>query len=64
MVDKVVSLFDRKSKKEDELAKKEEAESEVSFEELMKINQAKKEKLEKERAQANKSVLRSYRIKN
>ena len=37
---------------------------ETDFEAEMKANQARKEKLAKERLVANKSVLRSYRIKN
>jgi hypothetical protein len=34
------------------------------FEEVMRRNQANKDRLAKERSSANKSVLRSYRIKN
>lgn len=40
------------------------AAAEVQFDEVMKANKAKADKLAKERAGANKSVLRSYRIKH
>lgn len=63
MENKIVSLKDKmkelSSKKEDKL---EEDES-LSFEEIMKRNKENEDRLRKERAQANKSVLRSYRIK-
>ena len=35
-----------------------------SFEEIARKNRANEERLKKERAKANKAVLRSYRIKN
>jgi hypothetical protein len=40
----------------------EEQELKKSFEEQEKINKANQERLEKEREQANKNVLRSYRL--
>lgn len=68
---KVVSIFTKKKTSE---AKQEptqasasaptSGENPPSFAELMKQNQANKERLAKERATANKSVLRSYRIKH
>ena len=56
---KVISLFDKKT------PLKEEESTEVSetFEEEVKRNEANKERLRKERLNANKGVLRSYRIK-
>ena len=41
----------------------EEVKEDNSFEAMMKKNQANKDKMEQERKDANKSVLRSYRIK-
>lgn len=70
MSDKVVSLFDKKKEKaEEEVAKtenktKEELDAESYFAEVERKNKEKAEKLRKEKAAANKSVLRSYRIKN
>jgi len=59
----VVSLFGARNKaaevKADDAQKDEE-----SFEEIQSRNQKNKERLAKERNSANKSVLRSYRIKN
>lgn len=65
MTDKVVSLKDKKKELEaEEAAKKPETATEADFAAIAAANEAKKKKLEKERLQANKSVLRSYRIKN
>ena len=66
---KVVSIFEsrNKSKSDEETAKAEsaaQAEESLSFQEVMKQNQKNKERMEKERLSANKSVLRSYRIKH
>lgn len=66
---KVVSLFANrgKDKDKDESAKaasEDKSEGPSSFEEVMKQNQKNKERMEKERLSANKSVLRSYRIKH
>lgn len=58
----VVSIFDKK--KESTETKKEKDDQEPTFEEVMERNRKNKEREEKERASANKGVLRSYRIKN
>lgn len=58
----VVTLFGPKKKEEDEKEKVEEPS--FDFSDVVVQNQKKKEKLDKERSQANKGVLRSYRIKN
>lgn len=58
----VVSLFAKKSETKEE-DKKEEVEG-TNFDSVMEHNKKNKDRLEKERSQANKSVLRSYRIKN
>lgn len=63
---KVTSIFEKKEKVKEELdseIKKESEELDPDFEEIMKKNEEKKQKLAKERAAANKGVLRSYRIK-
>ena len=67
MTDKVVSL--KKHKTAEEGMKEiqeanEELEAQMTFDEIMAANEAKKKKLAEERKQANKSVLRSYRIKH
>lgn len=59
--DNVVSLFATHSKKVS--SDKESFRMEESFEDVMKHNQNTKERLRKERNQANKSVIRSYRLK-
>lgn len=67
---KVVSLFESRSKSKEENADTAQASSESkaeetpSFQDVMKQNQKNKERLERERLSANKSVLRSYRIKH
>lgn len=55
---KVISLFAKREKKQEE-----EAEGET-FEQTMERNKKNAERVVKERADANKSVLRSYRIKH
>jgi hypothetical protein len=62
-VTNVVSLFGARSKAA-ELKADEKKDGEESFEEIQARNQKNKERLAKERNSANKSVLRSYRIKN
>ena len=64
MSDKVVPIG-RKAKDsiKDMQEANEELEAEMTFDEIMKANEAKKKKAADERLKANKSVLRSYRIK-
>lgn len=59
MADNLINLKDVKVKK-----KEPEEEKVMDFEETMEYNKKNKERIEKERLAANKSVLRSYRIKN
>jgi len=61
----VVSLFDAKQKAADahQIAD-EKKESEMTFEEIVERNKRNAERMRRERLMANKSVLRSYRIKN
>ena len=64
MSDKVVSIFAKREEKKEEMKDEQpKDEAELSFEEIMKINEAKKKKAAEERLKANKGVLRSYRIK-
>jgi len=62
---KIVSLFDSREKQKAE-AEQNAADlvGEESFTDVVAKNMKNKERLEKERANANKSVLRSYRIKH
>jgi hypothetical protein len=60
----VVSLFDKKKEKEEKTETTEKVEVKETFEEAMKRNEATKQRMEKDRLNANKSVLRSYRIKH
>jgi hypothetical protein len=62
----VVSLFAARQKADEEASTgtSESAEPTESFEQVMARNDKNKERLAKERASANKSVLRSYRIKH
>lgn len=61
---KVVSLKDFKQRKEiDHSADECNEEKSESFEELAKKNKQKEEKLKAERIAANKSVLKSYKLK-
>lgn len=59
----VISLFAAKKAQAEGEDKKPEGEA-PSFLDVMKQNAKNKERLEKERNSANKSVLRSYRIKH
>lgn len=59
--DNVISLFSSQPKKV--VGAAESIQQEESFEDVMKRNQSTKERLRKERNQANKSVIRSYRLK-
>ena len=54
---KVISMFDRKpeSKGDDS--------EELTFEEIVKRNMENKERMRRDRAKANKGVIRSYRLK-
>jgi hypothetical protein len=65
MSDKVVPFKKKEAKDtmKDIQEANDELEAEMTFEEIMKANEAKKQKLAKERNDANKGVLRSYRIK-
>lgn len=58
---KVISLFDAKRKVSEE---EEESTEGMTFKEIAERNHKNAERLRKERNQANKSVLRSYRIKH
>ena len=66
----VVSLFNNRQKPEESATVAEGMQhvsddvSEESFKDIMERNLKNKERLAKERANANKSVLRSYRIKH
>lgn len=55
----VVNIFEKREKKADS-----KADNETSFAEQMERNRKNKERIAKERAEKNKSVLRSYRIKS
>jgi predicted HAD superfamily phosphohydrolase len=57
---KVINLFEARDKQEALEIK----ESVENFDQVMLTNKQNEERLRKERLQANKSVLRSYRIKN
>jgi hypothetical protein len=63
--DKVVNIAARRNAENDSGSSQETEESkeEFSFEEVMKRNKEKQEKLAKERAKDNNSVTRSYRLK-
>ena len=54
---KVIPMWNREAKKEEDLLKP------YSFEEIEKKNNLRKERIAKERASQNKSVLRNYNIK-
>jgi hypothetical protein len=67
--DNVVSLFNKREKSSTSDATQEPQQEAApakkeSFQEVMDRNAKNKERLERERATANKSVLRSYRIKH
>lgn len=57
----IVSIFSR-SKKEEQ-ASSDNSTAGLSFEEIMRRNMENKERLKKDRAKANQSVIRSYRLK-
>lgn len=61
----VVSLFGSKIKKEvkDIMASENDVEEELSFVEIMKRNAENFSRVKKDRARANKGVVRSYRLK-
>ncbi len=60
----VVSLFNARDKAVDSASQAETGADDESFEATMERNKRNKDRIEKERLNANKSVLRSYRIKN
>ena len=62
MSDKVISLADRKAKKETDVSA--DPQVEVSFEEIIKKNKEIAERQKKDREKANKGVIRSYRLKH
>ena len=61
----VISILNTKKNKEEKTKVLEENtdKDNVSFEEIAEINKLKAEKQKKEREKANRSVLRSYRLK-
>ena len=59
----VINLFDRKKAEEPEEKTIKEETEEVSFAEAMRRNKANADRIKKERAQANKGVIRSHRLK-
>ncbi len=60
----VVSLLSAKNKQTVEPSTTDDNQDEgLSFEEIIKKNKEKKDKLEEERRKANKSVIRSYNLK-
>jgi hypothetical protein len=60
----VLSLFKAKEKQEEKKESTIDPETLDTFEQIMKRNRENEERQKRERAQANKSVLRSYRIKS
>lgn len=61
----VINLADRRNQKKEEVIQEySPVERDYNFEETAEVNKRRKEKLARERNQANKSVLRSYRIKS
>jgi hypothetical protein len=66
--DNVVSLFGAKSKNEKQAkstnSDSSEISDEIAFEEAMKRNEENRRRMMKERNNANKGVLKSYRIKH
>ena len=62
--DNVVSIFSAKSKSEEADKVEEKNEEDLTFEEIMTRNKRNSDRMRKERNSANKSVLRSYRIKH
>ncbi len=63
-IEKVVSIFSHASlKKRPEQPSDDEDATPTNFADIMRQNAEKKRKLEEERKKANKSVIRSYRLK-
>jgi hypothetical protein len=60
---KILNLFSKEKPTEDKEILDEKVIEETSFENIVETNRKKKEKLARERAQANIGVLKSYRIK-
>lgn len=58
----VVSLFSRKNAKVEDAKKEDTVEENLSFEEVMRRNLENTERMKRERAKANKGVIRSYRL--
>jgi hypothetical protein len=61
---KVISLFASRKKIQEDALDEESQEFAESFDDVMERNTKNRERLRKERLNANKSVLRSYRIKH
>jgi hypothetical protein len=62
--EKVINMFaNRETQSESSTSKPKSSEAETSFAELMKKNAENSERMRKERNKANRSVLKSYRIK-
>ena len=62
---KVVSLFEARSKRKENVAvKSSDLSADELFTDIMKKNKDVSDRMKKERDKKNKSVLRSYRIKN
>lgn len=60
----VISMFNRKSSEEKAEEKKATASDAYDFEQTMKQNADRKNKMRNERSKANKGVIRSYRLKH
>ena len=59
----VVSLFERKNKMAEKVGNETQEDSSEFFDAIVRKNQQVKERMKKDRNKANRSVLRSYRIK-
>lgn len=59
----VISLFSRISEEKKTVTPKADASAEETFDDVRKKNEEVSERMRKERAKANRAVLRSYRIK-
>lgn len=64
--DNIIDMFTNKSKDKsfEQMAKEDDIEEGETFADIVARNMANKERIARERKNANKSVLRSYRIKN
>ena len=62
--DNVVSIFARRENTEEKKASKKDGSDEESFGDIMERNAKNSERMRRERNNANKSVLKSYRIKH